>query len=64
QAAAGALPPGPAPAAPAIPLAEAIARLALERRDSPAQPRPAPIYLRPADAAPPREAGLVILERE
>ncbi|RJL13960.1 tRNA (adenosine(37)-N6)-threonylcarbamoyltransferase complex dimerization subunit type 1 TsaB [Paracoccus siganidrum] len=60
QAAAGALPPGPAPAAPAVPLAEAIARLALARRQDPG-PRPAPLYLRPADAAPPREAAPVIL---
>ena len=61
QAATGALPPGPVPAAPAVPLAEAVARLAMERRNNYA-PRPAPIYLRPADAAPPREAAPVILE--
>ncbi|MBU3028584.1 tRNA (adenosine(37)-N6)-threonylcarbamoyltransferase complex dimerization subunit type 1 TsaB [Paracoccus marinaquae] len=60
QAAAGALPPGPAPAAPAVPLAEAIAHLAMARRQDP-QPRPAPIYLREADAAPPREPAPVIL---
>ncbi|MCF3973669.1 tRNA (adenosine(37)-N6)-threonylcarbamoyltransferase complex dimerization subunit type 1 TsaB [Paracoccus salsus] len=60
QAAAGALPPGPAPAAPAVPLAEAIARLALERREAPG-PRPAPVYLRPADAAPARHGAPVIL---
>ena len=61
QAAAGALPPGPAPAAPAVPLAEAIAHLALERRLDPTQPRPAPLYLRPADAAPSRGPALTIL---
>lgn len=60
QAEAGALPPGPAPAAPAVPLAVAIARLAMMRRDSGA-PRPAPLYLRPADAAPARDAAPVIL---
>lgn len=60
QAATGALPPGPAPAAPAVPLAEAIARLALARRHAPG-PRPAPIYLRPADAAPARDPAPVIL---
>ena len=42
----------PPPVLPAaMPLAEAIARLAASRRAQP-QPRPAPIYLRPADAAP------------
>ncbi|RNF35139.1 tRNA (adenosine(37)-N6)-threonylcarbamoyltransferase complex dimerization subunit type 1 TsaB [Paracoccus methylarcula] len=60
QAAAGSLPPGPAPAAPAVPLAEAIASLAMIRRAEPT-PRPAPIYLRPADAAPPRDPAPVIL---
>ncbi len=54
------LPPGPAQAAPAVPLAEAIAHLALARRGQPA-PRPAPIYLRPADAVPPRDPAPVIL---
>jgi tRNA A37 threonylcarbamoyladenosine modification protein TsaB len=39
---------------PAHPLAVAIARLAEARRHSP-QPRPAPLYLRDADAAPPSE---------
>lgn len=43
-----------------MPVAEAIARLALQRRDQP-HPRPAPIYLRPADAAPSREPAPVIL---
>lgn len=60
QAVSGALPPGPAPAAPAVPLAVAIARLAIERRGTPG-PRPAPIYLRPADAAPSRDPLPVIL---
>jgi len=40
---------------PAVPLAEAIARIALSRVGI-RQPRPAPLYLRPADAVPPREA--------
>jgi len=40
---------------PAHPLAVAIARIAEARRHSP-QPRPAPLYLREADAAPPSEA--------
>ena len=39
---------------PAHPLAVAIARIADARRHSPA-PRPAPLYLRDADAAPPSE---------
>lgn len=60
QAAADSLPPGPETAAPMLPLAEAIARLALARHDQPA-PRPAPIYLRPTDAAPSRHAAPVIL---
>ncbi|MFD2740332.1 tRNA (adenosine(37)-N6)-threonylcarbamoyltransferase complex dimerization subunit type 1 TsaB [Sulfitobacter aestuarii] len=46
--------------APALPLAEAIARLAADRYlDAPE--RPAPLYLRPADAAPARDAPPVIL---
>ncbi|QBX33734.1 tRNA (adenosine(37)-N6)-threonylcarbamoyltransferase complex dimerization subunit type 1 TsaB [Paracoccus liaowanqingii] len=60
QAAADALPPGPAPAAPVVGIAEGVARLAALRSDSP-QPRPAPQYLRAADAAPAREAPPVIL---
>ena len=60
QAVLDALPSGPASATPVVPLAEAIARLALARRDIPA-PRPAPIYLRPADAAPSRDPAPVIL---
>jgi tRNA threonylcarbamoyl adenosine modification protein YeaZ len=42
-------------------LAPAIARIAATRFRDPALPRPAPLYLRPADAAPSREAGPVIL---
>ncbi len=45
----------PKPLAPATPLAEAIARITLSRAGV-RQPRPAPLYLRPADATPPREA--------
>jgi tRNA threonylcarbamoyladenosine biosynthesis protein TsaB len=45
---------------PALPLAEAIARLAASRADRP-QPRPAPLYLRAADAALPSESPPVIL---
>nr|WP_111302015.1 tRNA (adenosine(37)-N6)-threonylcarbamoyltransferase complex dimerization subunit type 1 TsaB [Paracoccus saliphilus] len=60
QAAAGALPPGPAPTAPAVALAEGVARIAAGRADQPG-PRPAPLYLRPADAAPAREAPPRIL---
>lgn len=56
-----ALPPGPAPATPVMPLAEGVARIALARRALPGLPRPAPIYLRPADAAPARDRGPVML---
>lgn len=45
---------------PLAPTAEAIARLAAQRLGTP-QPRPAPLYLRPADAAPARDAAPVIL---
>ena len=45
---------------PAMPVAEAIARIAARRyRAQP--PRPAPLYLRPADAAPARDAAPVLL---
>ncbi|WBU64232.1 tRNA (adenosine(37)-N6)-threonylcarbamoyltransferase complex dimerization subunit type 1 TsaB [Paracoccus aerodenitrificans] len=54
------LPPGPAVAEPRFGIAEGIARTARLRSDQP-QPRPAPIYLRPADAAPARDRGPVIL---
>ncbi|GAB5448680.1 tRNA (adenosine(37)-N6)-threonylcarbamoyltransferase complex dimerization subunit type 1 TsaB [Gymnodinialimonas sp.] len=40
--------------------ASAIARLAAMRADTP-QPRPAPLYIKPADAAPSREQGPTIL---
>lgn len=50
-----ALPPGPPVVAPVTPLAEAVARLALLRLPLAPLPRPAPIYLRPADAAPPAD---------
>jgi tRNA threonylcarbamoyladenosine biosynthesis protein TsaB len=43
-----------------IPLAEAIARIAATRLDAP-QPRPAPFYLRGADAAPPSDPPPVIM---
>lgn len=46
--------------APLMPPVEAIARLALACGTAPAA-RPAPLYLRPADAAPPREAPPTIL---
>lgn len=47
--------------APAMPLPEAIARVALARSATP-QPRPAPFYLRGADAAPPADPPPVILD--
>lgn len=46
--------------APALPLPDAIARIAATRIDQPGQ-RPAPMYLRPADAAPSRDLPPVIL---
>ena len=55
-----AMPPGPAVATPLVSIAEGIARLARSRAGTP-QPRPAPIYLRPADAAPAKDRGPVIL---
>jgi tRNA threonylcarbamoyladenosine biosynthesis protein TsaB len=51
---------GPDALPPAIPLAEAIARIAAKRAMAP-QPRPAPFYLRGADAAPPSDPPPVIL---
>ena len=45
---------------PTVPLAEAIARIGAERAGTP-QPRPAPFYLRGADAAPPSDPPPVIL---
>jgi tRNA threonylcarbamoyl adenosine modification protein YeaZ len=50
---------GPAALPPAAPLAEAMARLAAARALP--QPRPAPFYLRGADAAPPSDPPPVIL---
>lgn len=49
------------PLKPLFPLAEAIARIGAIRARTP-QPRPAPFYLRGADAAPPSEAPPVILD--
>jgi tRNA threonylcarbamoyladenosine biosynthesis protein TsaB len=46
---------------PRYPLVEAIARLAAQRVGT-AQPRPAPFYLRGADAAPPSDPPPVILD--
>ncbi|MFV0244119.1 MAG: tRNA (adenosine(37)-N6)-threonylcarbamoyltransferase complex dimerization subunit type 1 TsaB [Qingshengfaniella sp.] len=43
-----------------VPLTEAIARIAVRQLGTP-HPRPAPLYLRPADAAPARDAPPVIL---
>ncbi|WBU53397.1 tRNA (adenosine(37)-N6)-threonylcarbamoyltransferase complex dimerization subunit type 1 TsaB [Paracoccus sp. SCSIO 75233] len=54
------LPPGPPVADPIVTIAEGTARIAREQADEP-QPRPAPLYLRPADAAPSRERGPVML---
>lgn len=46
----------------ALPFAVAIGRIAARRIASGAvQPRPAPLYIRPADAAPPRDPAPVIL---
>lgn len=45
---------------PAMPLVEAIARIGAVRAKTP-QPRPAPFYLRGADAAPPADPPPVIL---
>ena len=46
--------------APKAPAAEAISRLTLERFTLPT-PRPAPLYLRPADAAPARDTAPAII---
>lgn len=46
---------------PAFPMAEAIARVARERLGQP-HPKPAPFYLRGADAAPPSDLPPVILD--
>lgn len=60
QSALTALPSGPLVLENHFPIPEGIARIALALRDSDA-PRPQPIYLRPADAAPARDPGPVIL---
>lgn len=54
--------PDAATLAPPLPPAEAIARIAAERAHLPGLARPAPLYLRSADAAPPAEAPPVILD--
>jgi tRNA threonylcarbamoyl adenosine modification protein YeaZ len=51
---------GPSGLAPAMPLVEAMARIGAARAGAP-QPRPAPFYLRGADAAPPSDPPPVIL---
>ncbi len=51
---------GPNALPPAMPIAEAIARIGAERELTP-QPRPAPFYLRGADATPPSDPPPVIL---
>ncbi|MFM7334532.1 MAG: tRNA (adenosine(37)-N6)-threonylcarbamoyltransferase complex dimerization subunit type 1 TsaB [Tabrizicola sp.] len=51
---------GEAALPPTVPLAEAIARIGAERAMT-LQPRPAPFYLRGADAAPPADPPPVIL---
>jgi tRNA threonylcarbamoyladenosine biosynthesis protein TsaB len=51
---------GPAALPPAMPLVEAITRIGAIRAMTP-QPRPAPFYLRGADAAPPADPPPVIL---
>lgn len=66
------LPPGPPVCVPRHPMAVAIARVACRRlaaaRDDQGNaaqvrlPRPAPLYLRPADAAPPKDPPPVILQ--
>jgi tRNA threonylcarbamoyladenosine biosynthesis protein TsaB len=52
---------GPDGLPPPVTLAEAILRLAAGRLHLPAPPRPAPFYLRGADAAPPSDPPPVIL---
>jgi tRNA threonylcarbamoyl adenosine modification protein YeaZ len=51
---------GGTPAAPLRPIAEAVARIARTRLGR-ANPRPAPLYLRAPDAAPPRDPAPAIL---
>lgn len=52
--------PSAAEAADPAAIAVAVARIALARRDAPG-PRPAPLYDRPADAAPARDRGPAII---
>ncbi|MBA3908339.1 MAG: tRNA (adenosine(37)-N6)-threonylcarbamoyltransferase complex dimerization subunit type 1 TsaB [Rhodobacter sp.] len=52
---------GAAAVPPAMPIAEAVARIGAARAGTP-QPRPAPFYLRGADAAPPSDPPPVILD--
>jgi tRNA threonylcarbamoyl adenosine modification protein YeaZ len=54
--------PGASALSPAMPLVEAIARIAATRFRDPALLRPAPLYIRAADAAPSRERGPAILQ--
>ena len=53
---------GGRPVAPKFPLAEAIARLAIQRLDAPDLQRPAPLYIRAANAAPAKDAPPVLLD--
>lgn len=55
------LPLGPPLGQSPTPIAEAVARLAWARRAEAPATRPSPIYLRPADAAPARDRGPVML---
>lgn len=54
------IPPQTAPLKPAADMIADLARVAVQRIDNPG-PRPAPMYLRPADAAPARDAAPLIL---
>lgn len=51
---------GPGAQPPALPLAVALARVARDRLATPS-PRPAPLYIRPADAAPGRDVAPALL---
>ncbi len=44
------------------PMVQAIARIAATTPDAASRPAPAPLYVRPADAAPPRDAPPVLLD--
>jgi tRNA threonylcarbamoyl adenosine modification protein YeaZ len=52
---------GPLDMPPRIPVAVAIANIARNRFGAGTPPRPAPLYIRPADAAPPRDTAPTIL---